>query len=57
MARGYFALEDQQLLAFERLLNHPDDELLELLMGRRIAGDSALADVIAKIQDTTARNP
>ncbi|MBA2410182.1 MAG: succinate dehydrogenase assembly factor 2 [Gammaproteobacteria bacterium] len=56
MEGGYFSLEDQQLSVFERLLDYPDDELLDLLMGRKVAGDRGLADVIARIQGAVASN-
>ncbi|MGI8739596.1 MAG: succinate dehydrogenase assembly factor 2 [Gammaproteobacteria bacterium] len=57
MEGGYFSLEERQSVVFERLLDYPDDVLLDLLMGRKVAGDMGLADIIARIQCAAAINP
>lgn len=57
MEGGCVSLKLQQLVVFERLLDYPDDELLDLLMRRKVAGDKGLADVIARIQGAAAINP
>ncbi len=57
MEGGYFSLEERQSVVFERLLDYPDDVLLDLLMGRKVAGDTGVADVIARIQCAAAINP
>jgi antitoxin CptB len=50
------AVERRELAAFERLLDYPDDTLLELLMGRARAPDKELADVVARIRGVAASN-
>lgn len=51
--RGTLNREDLQ--AFERLLDLPDDVLADLLMGRLAPPDEQLTDVIKKIR-TAARH-
>jgi antitoxin CptB len=44
----------RELAAFERLLDYADDVLLEWLMGRSLASDRELADVVARIRRVAA---
>lgn len=41
--------------AFERLLDWPDPDLYDCLIGRRDTGDPELDDVVARIRDTPDR--
>ena len=55
LLQGFFAqsfddLSAQQLKSFEALLKSPDDLLLEYLMGRTIAVDPGIAEVVGKIR-------
>jgi len=48
--RGYHDLSSEERGAFSRLLDYPDDTLLELLMGRMTSTEGAIASVIEKIR-------
>lgn len=50
LERGYSQLNDTQRMTFERLLATQDNLLLEYFMGRSVAKDSDIADVVAKIR-------
>jgi len=50
LERGYSQLNDTQRMTFERLLTTQDNLLLEYFMGRSVAKDSDIADVVAKIR-------
>jgi len=50
LRRGYGALDERQQRDFERLLELPDQELLEYLLGSTQAKDGDLAHVIACIR-------
>ena len=58
LLQGFFkqqidSLTESQLHSFEALLKSPDDLLLEYLMGRTIPMDAGMADVVAKIRQST----
>jgi antitoxin CptB len=58
LLQGFFQqqfdmLNEQQRAAFEWLLQSPDDLLLEYLMGRMVPMDAGMADVVAKIRQST----
>ncbi len=48
-------LNNDELQAFARLVEYPDDVLLDLLMGRRGVRDRTTAHIIDKIRSTAAR--
>ncbi len=52
--RGYARLSIDSQRVFERLLDYPDDVLLELLMGRSAAADPEVAHVIEEIRATAS---
>lgn len=52
---GDWTLGRGGLRAFQRLLDYPDNLLLELLMGRAAPSDVELADVIDRIRSAAAR--
>lgn len=52
LQNGYGALDERRQRDFERLLELPDQELLEYLLGSTQATDGDLAHVIACIRDT-----
>lgn len=47
---AYSDLSDEERNAFVRLLEYPDDTLLELLMGRMTSMEGAIDGVIEKIR-------
>jgi antitoxin CptB len=47
---GYEALPSAEREAFGRLLDYPDDTLLELLMGRMTSTEGVITRVIQKIR-------
>jgi antitoxin CptB len=48
-------LNNDELQALARLVEYPDDVLLDLLMGRRVVRDRTIAHIIDKIRSTAAR--
>ena len=44
-------LDEVEAAALERLLRMPDNDLLDLVMGRRDCGESELRAVLAKLKD------
>lgn len=52
--RGYEGLSAREQEAFSRVLEFPDQELLELLLGNASAQDREVADVIEKIRERPA---
>lgn len=54
MDRGGLGADRESLEAFSRLLDCPDDVLLDLLMKRAIPPDKQLADVIEKVRSAVA---
>lgn len=52
--REYAGLAEKEKHAFQRLLEIPDQELLELLMEERQAEEREIADVIKKIRAAVA---
>ncbi len=50
LANGYASLTDVEKLAFDRLLETPDQQLLEYLMGREQAEDKEVANVVARVR-------
>ncbi len=44
------SLDDAGLTALDQLLQLGDNDLLDLLMGRKLSGDAAEADLVNKIQ-------
>ena len=48
--RCYSRLEERERIAFERLLEYPDQVLLEVLMERMSPSDPSIADVVTKIR-------
>jgi antitoxin CptB len=55
LERQWGTLDDAERQAFERLLAYSDQVLLECLMGRFAPVDPAIADVIGKIRQDSAR--
>lgn len=47
---GYIGLDGAERNAFARLLEYPDDTLLELLMGRMTSTEGEITRVIEKIR-------
>ena len=47
---GYIGLDGAEHKAFARLLDYPDDTLLELLMGRMTSTEGEITRVIEKIR-------
>lgn len=52
--KGYVDAAEPEKQAFQRLLKTPDQQLLELLMGREESEDREVADVINKVRATAA---
>lgn len=52
LERGYAGLNAEQRQAFERLLNTPDQELLEYLLGQRQAREGLQHELIQAIRHT-----
>ncbi|WP_407922435.1 FAD assembly factor SdhE [Acidihalobacter prosperus] len=50
---GYNVLDDAGRLAFERLLEYPDQVLLDILMGRMAPADPGIAHVVTQIRGAT----
>jgi len=50
LEKGYARLCDDEKRAFDRMLETPDQQLLEYLMGREQAKDKDIADVINKVR-------
>lgn len=48
--RCYAQSEKRERIAFERLLEYPDQVLLEVLMERMSPSDQSIADVVTKIR-------
>ena len=51
LERDYATLPEPGRLAFDELLNYPDQELLECLLGRATPTDKEVAHVIACIRN------
>lgn len=52
LAGGYEQLSEEGRLAFERLLDLPDQQLLRYVMGQEQPTDRQLADVTERIRHT-----
>jgi antitoxin CptB len=52
LERRYAALDAQALEGFRRLLEYPDDVLLELLLGRMTPADREVARIVREIRNT-----
>lgn len=50
LAKGYANLSAAEKLSFDRLLQIPDPQLLEYLMGREQPEDKELTDVVARVR-------
>jgi len=50
LEKGYARLSDEEKRAFDRLLETPDQQLLEYLMGREQPEDKDIADVVNKVR-------
>lgn len=50
---GYAVSPPEVQRAFERLLDWPDPELYDCLIGRATTGDAELDDVVARIREST----
>lgn len=53
LTRDYNNLAEQTKKTFNRLLDYPDNVLLELLLGRTISSDREIQSVIEKIRAVT----
>ena len=51
--KRYSNLDSLQQQTFNRLLDYPDDVLLELLMGRMAPADKDVAHIVQEIRNTT----
>ena len=51
---GYAALDDDELQRFYELLDFPDQELYEILIGKTYAVDNELNSIVSKIQQCSA---
>lgn len=56
LERAGQTLSNDELQALARLLDFPDDVLLNLLMGRTITSDRDIANVIDKVRNAATRN-
>lgn len=54
LLQRYSNLDSLQQQAFTRLLDYPDDVLLELLMGRMAPADKDVAHIVQEIRNTAA---
>jgi len=52
LLRRYSKLDSLQQQTFARLLDYPDDVLLELLMGRMAPADKDVAHIVQEIRNT-----
>ena len=52
--RGGYMLGSEEAQAFQRLLDYPDDMLVQLLMGRTASCDKSIANIIEKIRSAAA---
>jgi len=50
LEKGYANLSDDEKLAFDRLLETADQQLLEYLMGREQPEDKDIVDVVNKVR-------
>jgi antitoxin CptB len=50
--RVYPVLAEREQRAFQTLLTYPDPQLLDWLMGRTVAADTEIADVVARVRAT-----
>ncbi len=50
LEKGYARLSDEEKQAFDRMLETPDQQLLEYLMGREQPQDKDVADVVNKVR-------
>lgn len=50
LGRGYEALDAEERLAFERLLDSQDDQLLDWFTGRMIPTDGVASKLVEKIR-------
>jgi len=53
LLKRYHQLERQDQDTFTRLLDYPDDVLLELLMGRMAPADKDVAHIVQEIRNTS----
>ena len=53
LLQRYSKLDRLQQHTFSRLLDYPDDVLLELLMGRMAPADKDVAHIVQEIRNTT----
>ncbi len=53
LSKDYINLPEEAKNAFNRLLDYPDNVLLELLLGRTISSDQEIQGVIQKIRTLT----
>ncbi|VAW81138.1 Succinate dehydrogenase flavin-adding protein, antitoxin of CptAB toxin-antitoxin [hydrothermal vent metagenome] len=53
LSKDYIKLAENDKNAFNRLLDYPDNVLLELLLGRTISSDQEIQGVIQKIRTLT----
>ena len=54
LLQRYSSLDSLQQQTFTRLLDYPDDVLLELLMGRMAPADKDVAHIVQEIRNTAA---
>ncbi len=54
LLQRYSNLDSLQQQTFTRLLDYPDDVLLELLMGRMAPADKDVAHIVQEIRNTAA---
>lgn len=53
LAQRYRKIDRAAQQGFARLLDYPDDVLLELLMGRMAPADKDVANIVQEIRNTT----
>lgn len=55
--QGYDALDEEGRAAFARLLDYPDNLLLDLVLGRQSTMDAGIARIVPLIRATAASGP
>jgi len=57
LTSGYEELDAEGREAFARLLEYPDDLLLQLVLGNHVSADAGIARLVPQIRAATAHSP
>ncbi len=50
LAQSYFSLSALELAAFEELLTYSDPILLDILLGKKVTADQAVAEIVERVR-------